>query len=240
MSTEGNDPQPVALVTGANRGLGLETCRQLAARGCRVWLTARDRAKAEAAAAELADQPGEVVPAELDVTDPEAVAAIAERLRDEAGRLDILVNNAGVPPDGGGVTVFDVDWGVIDAAMATHVYAPLRLTRSVLALLRASGHGRIVNVASTLGQLENMGRRWPAYRLSKASLNALTTLMAAELEGTGVLVNSVCPGWVRTDLGGPSAPRSVEEGADTIIHLATLPDDGPSGGFFQDRQRIPW
>ncbi|HYW03824.1 MAG TPA: SDR family NAD(P)-dependent oxidoreductase [Gammaproteobacteria bacterium] len=233
----------VAVVTGAGRGLGLETCRQLAARGCRVVLTARDAGRGSRAAHDLADAGPEVATAVLDVADPDSIAAFAGWLEREIGRLDVLVNNAGVPPDGGGLSVFDVPLETMQRAMATHVYGPLLLTRSVLPLMEAGGYGRIVNVSSTLGQLQSMGPRWPAYRISKAALNALTAATAAELEARGsgnILVNSVCPGWTRTDLGGPKAPRSVQEGADTIVWLATLPDDGPSGGFFQDRRKIDW
>lgn len=244
MSREtGRNAERVAVVTGASRGLGLETCRQLAAAGCRVVLTARDPGRGRRAAQRLADAGLQVATAALDVADPDSIAVFADWLQREIGCLDVLVNNAGVPPDGGGLSVFDVPLETMQAAMTTHVYGPMLLTRSLVPLMEAGGYGRIVNVSSTLGQLENMGPRWPAYRISKAALNALTAATAAELQSRGsdhILVNSVCPGWTRTDLGGPKAPRSVEEGADTIVWLATLPDDGPQGGFFQDRRRIGW
>ncbi|MDY6941712.1 MAG: SDR family oxidoreductase [Pseudomonadota bacterium] len=238
----------ITLVTGGNRGLGFETCRQLANLGLRVILTARDGQQGEQAAAELSQQTGaEVVSTELDVTDPASVKSCVDRLQETVGRVDVLVNNAGIMPDRGGfdeqrrgASVFNARIETLELAMATHVYGPLRLIQACVPLMRARGYGRIVNVSSTLGQLSSMTGGWPGYRVSKAALNALTLIVAAEVADSNILVNSVCPGWTRTHLGGPKAPRDVAEGADTIVWLATLPDDGPRGGFFQDRQPIPW
>jgi len=232
----------VALVTGAYRGIGLETCRQLCARGLAVVLTARDAARGEAAARALADAGGEVVCHPLDVTDPASAAAAARFADDRFGRLDVLVNNAGVMLDSSkrGASVFEATGEVMRASLETHLLGALWVSQAMVPLMRRGGYGRVVNLSSALGQLETMEGRWPGYRISKSALNALTVVMADELRDTGILVNSCCPGWVRTDIGGPKAPRTVEEGADTVVWLATLPDDGPTGRFFRDREPIPW
>lgn len=241
------DPARVAVVTGANRGIGYAVCRQLADAGYTVVLAARDVDRGRAAAATLGEA---VTPVTLDVTDEASREAFARWLEAGPGRVDVLVNNAGVHPDPGGyygerhgASVFEAPVDYLRLAMATHVEGPMHLIQLLMPLMRAQNYGRIVNVASTLGQFDSLGGGWPGYRLSKIALNGLTALVAAELaeEGTdNILVNSVCPGWTRTDLGGPKAPRGPEEAADTIIWLATLPDDGPNGGFFQHRQRLPW
>jgi len=230
----------VAVVTGANRGIGREISRQLARRGNRVVLTARDAEKGEVARAALAAEGLPVAFRPLDVTRPEQAGALARWLDAEYGRLDILVNNAGVLIDPKSARAATVGVEVARGTMETNVLGPLVVTQALLPLMRKGGYGRIVNLSSTLGQLAGMGAGTPAYRISKTALNALTRTLAAELDGAGVKVNSMSPGWVRTDMGGPSAPRSVEEGADTAVWLATLPDDGPSGGFFQDRKSIAW
>jgi NAD(P)-dependent dehydrogenase (short-subunit alcohol dehydrogenase family) len=245
-----NSSQRVAVVTGANRGLGLETCRQLAARGLTVVLTSRDADKGEQAAERLRSEGLSVRAHNLDVTQPEQVSELARFVEHEHGRVDVLVNNAGValdpsdegPSDGGtnAASVLKARLSVLRATMETNVYGPLLLCQALVPLMRSNGYGRIVNVSSGMGQLSEMNGRWPAYRFSKVSLNALTRILADELAGTNILVNSVCPGWVRTDMGGPGATRSVQQGADTIVWLATLPDGSPSGGFFRDRKPIPW
>ena len=159
-------------------------------------------------------------------------------------RLDVLVNNAGVfldpmpPEDPSASSVFRADIATVRYSMETNAYGPLRLCQALIPLMR--GRGRVVNVSSGMGQLSEMNGCCPGYRFSKAAINVLTRILADELRDTRIKVNSVCPGWVRTEMGGPNADRSVEEGADTIVWLATLPDDGPSGGFFRDRKPIPW
>jgi NAD(P)-dependent dehydrogenase (short-subunit alcohol dehydrogenase family) len=238
------DQSPLAVISGASRGLGFETCRQLGRRGYRVLLTARDHIKGKAAATTLRDEGLDVGFFPLDVTDIDSVRALAGHLEREFGRLDVLVNNAGVfldpmpPEDPSASSVFRADIATVRYSMETNAYGPLRLCQALIPLMR--GHGRVVNVSSGMGQLAEMNGCCPGYRFSKAALNVLTRILADELRDTRIKVNSVCPGWVRTEMGGPNAERSVEEGADTIVWLATLPDDGPSGGFFRDRHPIPW
>jgi len=176
----------------------------------------------------------------LDVTDPAQVKAVARDLRDRLGGLDVLVNNAGVLLDPRGGRFLDSRPATYERTLATNLLGPLLLAQAIVPLMIERGYGRIVNLSSGLGQLEEMGSGTPSYRISKAALNALTRIVAADTRGTGVLVNSMCPGWVRTDMGGAEAPRTVAQGADTAVWLATLPGDGPSGGFFRDRKPIRW
>ena len=152
----------------------------------------------------------------------------------------MLVNNAGVEGSGWSTSATDVDLDEVRDLLETNLYGAWRLTQAALPLMRRNGYGRIVNLSSGMGQLSDMGGHAPAYRVSKTGLNALTRMLTAELADENILVNSCCPGWVRTDMGGSNARRSVEEGADTPVWLATLPDDGPRGGFFRDRAPIPW
>lgn len=231
----GTAAAPVAVVTGGNRGIGLEVCRQLAARGHTVVLTARDPAAARSAAAAL---PGAVVPFRLDVTVPADADVLARFLADEFGRLDVLVNNAAIHYDTW-QRAASADLDVVREAAETNVYGPWRLAMTLLPLLRAGAHPRIVNVSSEGGSLAGMGGGTPAYSLTKAALNAVTRMLAAELRRDGILVDSVCPGWAATDMGGPGG-RPVADGAAGIVWAATLPDDGPTGGFFRDGRPVPW
>jgi NAD(P)-dependent dehydrogenase (short-subunit alcohol dehydrogenase family) len=228
----------IALVTGANRGIGREVCRQLAGLGLRVILTARDPEQGEAAARLMQRNGLDVAFCPLDVTDPAAVDAAQGFVERQYGRLDVLVNNAAIYPDED-FSIFDVPLITVGQTMQINFYGPLLLCRAFAPGMRRRNYGRIVNVSSESGQLSTMGASTPSYAISKAALNALTRIVAAEVRGN-VKVNAVCPGWVRTDMGGPAAPRSVEQGAEGIVWLATLPDDGPSGGFFRDRHPIPW
>ena len=230
----------IALVTGANRGLGFEITRQLARRGLKVLLASRTLTKGRAAAKLLAVEGLEVEPVRLDVTDPDQIKALARDLRVRLGGLDVLVNNAGVLLDPRSGRFLDSRQATYERTFATNVLGPLMLCQAMLPLMIERGYGRVVNLSSVLGQLDEMGSGTPAYRISKTALNALTRIVAADTRGTGVLVNSVCSGWVRTEMGGVEAPRTVAQGADTAIWLATLPGDGPSGGFFRDRKQIPW
>lgn len=234
-----HETSPVALVTGANRGIGREVARQLAERGYEVVLSAREDAKAAQAATEVAAQTGGSVSAlTLDVADPASIASAAERLRESPGRLDVLVNNAGAGTDWG-VSGTAPDFDAMDRALQTNFYGAYRLTVALLELLRVSAHPRIVNVSSGMGGVAEMGGWSPGYRVSKASMNAMTRILSTELSGEGFLVNSACPGFVNTDMGGPmGATKPVEDGASGIVWLATLPDDGPTGGFFRDGSPI--
>jgi NAD(P)-dependent dehydrogenase (short-subunit alcohol dehydrogenase family) len=231
---------PVAVVTGANRGIGLEIAAQLARRGMTVVLTAREARKGEAAAAALAAEQLAVSFHPLDVTRGEDASALADHVRRHFGRLDVLVNNAGVLLDPKGARALTLDLDVLRATLETNVIGLLAVTQALAPLLQASQHGRVVNLSSGLGQITDMGVGTPAYRLAKTAVNVLTILLAQELAPKGVKVNAMCPGWVRTAMGGPNATRSVAEGAETAVWLATLEDDGPTGKFFRDRQPIPW
>jgi NAD(P)-dependent dehydrogenase (short-subunit alcohol dehydrogenase family) len=218
----------VALVSGANRGLGLEISSQLARRGFHVLLGSRDQSRGAAAAEKLAAD-GLVVDArQLDVTDEGSVQRLVSEVRERPGRLDVLVNNAGV----GGSRAEEgttVNFDAVRRTLETNLFGAWRLCQAFIPLMRERGFGRIVNVSSGAGRLTYMNGRLPAYRVSKTALNAVTRILADELTGTGVLVNSADVGWVRTDMGGPNARSSVEQGADTPVWLATLGDDGPTG-----------
>ena len=233
--------QPVAVVTGANRGLGLETSRQLAALGYLVLLTARREPEGRAAVQRLATQGLSVRFHPLDVTNEVSVRTLAETVRG-IGRLDVLVNNAGIfcdpPPGTPEASVFRADLARVRESIETNTLGPLRLCQALIPLM--AGRGRVVNVSSGMGQLDEMNGCCPGYRMSKVSLNALTRMLADELKATAVKVNSVCPGWVRTDMGGANADLTVKEGARGIVLAATLPDDGPSGGFLRDGKPIAW
>ena len=229
-----------ALISGGARGIGYGIARGLAEQGFRVVITARDGAAAEQAAEELSEGvPGSVRGLAMEVMDQGSVDSAIAAISADPGALDVLVNNAGILPDGG-VSGAEADLAQAHEIVEINLFGAWRLTQAALPLLRESGHGRIVNLSSGLGQLSDMGSGMPGYRVSKAGLNALTRILANEEGENGVLVNTMCPGWVRTDLGGPSARRSIEEGADTAVWLSTLPDDGPSGGFYRDREPIDW
>jgi NAD(P)-dependent dehydrogenase (short-subunit alcohol dehydrogenase family) len=233
--------QRLAVVTGGNRGIGFEICRELARRGgMRVVLTARDGKTGAAAAKKLRDEGLEVEFHELDVTSDKSIRAFAAWLDASHKRCDVLVNNAGIMADPRGSRVLDSRLQTWRETLDTNLIGPLMMIQALVPLMKKQGYGRIVNMSSGQGQLTDMGPGTPAYRVSKTALNALTRTLAAELKGSGVLVNSMCPGWVKTDMGGASAPRTVEQGADTAVWLATLPDEGPAGGFFRDRKPIPW
>ncbi|MDC0711357.1 SDR family oxidoreductase [Stigmatella sp. ncwal1] len=233
------DTPQIALVTGANRGLGLELCKQLATRGIRVLLTARSEEKGQKAARELAEQGLPVSFLPLDVTNEQSLLQGVEHVSREFGRLDILVNNAAVSIDLNRPGL-EISMDIVRTTIETNVYGPLRLTQLAVPLMRKNNYGRIVNVSSGLGSFSRITAGKLAYRLSKASLNTMTKVFADELQDTNILVNAVTPGWVRTHLGGIRAERSVEEGVDSILWLATLPDDGPRGKFFKDRKEFPW
>ena len=235
----GTGSATVALVTGANRGIGREVARQLAAQGMHVIVTARDEKKAQDAAEAIAAETGvAVTPLALDVADPDSIALASARVHDDPGRLDVLVNNAGIGSDFG-VSGTEPDFAAVQRALDTNFFGAYRVTVALLDLLRASPHPRIVNVSSGMGGVAEMGGWSPGYRVSKAAMNAMTRILSTELSAEGVLVNSACPGFVDTDMGGPmGATKPAADGAAGIVWLATLPDDGPTGGFFRDGQRV--
>jgi NAD(P)-dependent dehydrogenase (short-subunit alcohol dehydrogenase family) len=230
----------LALVTGGNRGIGFEICRQLASSGLSVVLTARDASKGKAAAKSLQDAGLEVEFHRLDVTSCRSIHACVAAVAEKRGRIDVLVNNAGIMIDPRGSRFLDSKLDTYRETLETNLYGPLQLAQAVVPLMKAHRYGRIVNLSSGLGQLSEMGGGTPAYRISKTALNALTRIVAAEFAGSNILVNSMCPGWVRTGMGGEGAPRTTAEGADTAVWLATLPDGGPSGGYFRNRKPIGW
>jgi NAD(P)-dependent dehydrogenase (short-subunit alcohol dehydrogenase family) len=236
-----DDEKRLALVTGGNRGIGLEIARQLARLGVRVIVGSRDAKAAKDAAASLAKD-GAVFAESLDVTDPASIERAMKSILEHVGRVDVLVNNAGILIDEGKRTS-TIPMTDAERTLDTNVLGAWRMSQAVLPAMRQRRYGRIVNVSSGMGMLEELaasGGTWPAYRLSKAALNALTILLASEVRGENILVNATSPGWVRTRMGGATAPRSVEQGADTPVWLATLPDGGPSGGSFEDRKPIAW
>ena len=229
----------IAIVTGANRGIGFETCRQLARRDVRVILTSRDEARGQAAVEQLAAEGLSLDYHQLDVSDAENINRVRDYVEATYGRLDILVNNAAIYIDERH-SLLALNYDVLRSTMEVNAYGPLLLTQAFVPLMRRHNYGRIVNVSSGIGELSDLGSSWPAYRLSKIFLNIQTRIIAGELEGSNILVNATCPGWVRTDMGGPGATRDIEQGADTIVWLSLLPDDGPQGGYFRDRQLIEW
>jgi NAD(P)-dependent dehydrogenase (short-subunit alcohol dehydrogenase family) len=234
--------KPVAIVTGAYRGLGYETCHQLARLGYQVILTARKTEQGQAAATTLQQQGLEVNYHYLDVTDEASIRQLAAFVQDRYGRLDVLVNNAGIFPDpapwDASSSVFDADRQTVRSGFETNTLGPLQLCQVMIPLM--GDQGRVVNVSSGMGQLSEMNGCCPSYRLSKTALNAVTRIFADELKDSGIKINSVCPGWVRTDMGGKEATLSVEEGAKGIVWAATLGDDGSSGGFFRHGEAIRW
>jgi NAD(P)-dependent dehydrogenase (short-subunit alcohol dehydrogenase family) len=237
----------IALVTGANRGLGFEISRQLGLKGITVIAGTRQGADGVNTVDRLKNEGIDAHSVILDVTAPSTVEALPRLLNVQFGRLDILVNNAGVLIDAG-IPPSELDDEILRATFATNVFGVFVVTRALLPLIRKSSFGRIVNMSSSLGSLASIGDPnspyyqvvCPAYQASKAALNALTVVFAKELKDTAIKVNSACPGWVRTGLGTERAPLSVEEGADTPVWLATLPADGPTGGFFNSRKPAPW
>jgi NAD(P)-dependent dehydrogenase (short-subunit alcohol dehydrogenase family) len=223
--------------------LGFGVSKALAEQGYRVVLKARKPEAAAVAAQELAREDLDVAHFKLDVTNAAEAARLAAFINEHYERIDALVNNAGVLPDGRSTPDYSVmmaDPALVLKTFDTNTLGALRVTQALLPLMKAQGSGNIVNVSSGMGALTDMRGGSPAYRLSKTALNALTRVFAAELEGTGIKINSVCPGWVRTELGGPHATRSVEDGVKGILWAAMLGEDGPSGGFFRDAQPIDW
>ena len=234
--------QSVAIVTGGNRGLGLETCRQLAISGRPVLLTARNEEAGQAASDTLRKEGLDVSFHPLDVTNTSSIETLAHYLREQQLNVEILVNNAGVFPDPSPAdeqsSIFHTEPETVIEGFVTNTLGPLRLCQALIPLMAEAG--RIVNISSGMGQLSEMNGCCPAYRLSKTALNAVTRILADELKATGIKVNSVCPGWVRTAMGGEEATLSIPEGVKGILWAATLPENGPSGGFFRHGEKIDW
>lgn len=237
--------QHVAVVTGANRGIGKEICRQLAKEEFLVVLTSRDEKKGLAACEELTRLELPVRYQVCDVDHASSIARLAAFIEKEFGRCDVLVNNAGIFPDQAQpgeafASMFNAKPETVEKAFRTNVVGAMLMSQALVPLMKKNNYGRIVNLSSGMGQLTGMNGGYPGYRLSKTALNALTRILTDELQDFNILVNSMCPGWVKTDMGGPGATRSVEQGAETAVWLAGLPDDGPRGKFFRDKTEIPW
>ena len=223
----------VILVTGANRGIGKEICKQLAVLDHDVILTARDERKAK--------ESGEAIglncsPVQLDVSDERSVKKASRWVQEHYGRLDVLINNAGIIAE---KSLVESDIDEIQKIMDVNFYGPIRMNKYFLPLLRESAEARIINMSSGMGAYSNMKTAYAGYRLSKAGMNAQTILLSKELVDSNISVNAMSPGWVKTDMGGQEAPRTVEQGADTAVWLATA-DGIPSGGFYRDREIIEW
>ena len=233
----------VAVVTGGNRGMGLATCKVLAERGYHVLLGCRNLENGEQAARDLREKELSVEAVKLDVASLEDINALAIYLSDKHGRVDVLINNAGILIDGQlgeAASICDASADTLKKCFEVNTVGPVMLINALLPLMRQSGSANIVNISSGMGQLSDMGGQYAGYRISKTALNAVTAIFAAELEGSGITINAVCPGWVRTDMGGSNAERTLEEGVDTTIWLATSGDNQQSGGFYRDRQLIDW
>ena len=236
----------IALITGANKGIGKEIARQLGARGMTVLIGARDTTRGEEAAAELKASGADARAISLDVTDQASIAEAARRIEAEFGRLDVLVNNAGIALETGAPGAFDID--VLRRTYETNFFGVAAVTNALLPLLKKSQAGRVVNMSSGLGSLtQNSDPNWPfghvkplAYNSSKAALNMFTIILAAELKDTPIKVNAADPGYTATDLNHNTGTRTVEQGATEAVRLATLPSDGPSGGYFDEDGVVPW
>lgn len=230
----------IALVTGGNKGVGFEICKQLAQKDMLVILTARAISRGQAAVQKLRAEGIGVLFHQLDVTDIESIDTALNFIKKEFGRLDILVNNAGIFIDQQ-FTGLTVDPEMVIATYRTNVIGPLMLCQKCIPLMRENGYGRIVNISSELGLLHGMNTgQFPAYRMSKTGINALTRIMASLVKDDNIIINSMSPGWVKTDMGGQDAPGTADEGAKTAVWLATLDNDGPRGRFFSDFAERDW
>lgn len=227
----------IALVTGSNRGIGFAVAKGLLKNGISVILTSRKESDGTAAVAKLNSE--NVYHHSLDVTSPKSIDQLANYVEKEFGRLDILVNNAGINYDTW-QNVANADLTNVQKTMETNVMGPWRMIQAFLPLMQKNNFGRIVNVSSGAGELSALTGRTPGYSISKVVLNALTISFARHVKGTHILVNAVCPGWVRTEMGGSGAPKSPEEGAETIIWATLFPNDGPTAKFFRDKKEIRW
>ena len=233
-----NVEKRICLVSGGNRGIGFETCNQLAQLGHIVLLTARDLTKGKTAAKQLTDKGLDITFYQMDVSKQKSIDDTYDKIMQRFGRLDVLVNNAAILYDTWQRAI-DADFEIVNQALLTNLLGPWRLSKTFIPIMKKNRYGRIVNVSSSSGSLHFMGKGAPAYSISKTALNALTCKLAAELLGTGILVNSIDPGWVATDMGGRGG-KPIEEGVKGIVWACTLPDDGPTGGFLFDGKPVEW
>jgi len=234
----------VAIVTGANRGLGHALTKALAEDDYKVFMVGRNKIEIDNASAKLQEAGLNIEGFEADVSKARHVTALSSYVQSQFDHLDLLINNAGVIIEPGGldsqVTCFTINPELVEEAYSINTVGALRLVQAFYDLLKKARQPRIVNVSSGMGSLKHMEAGWPAYRMSKAAMNALTVILSKELGDTRIKVNSVDPGWVRTDMGGPNAERSIEEGIEGILWAAKLPPDGPTGGFFKDGKPLDW
>ena len=233
----------IAVVTGANRGIGFEICRQLAKKDIHIILTSRNKTKGLVACQRLKEEGLDIAFHQLDVTDISSIQTLSDFLKKEYGRLDVLVNNAGVvldKNDSENASAFKASLETVRKTMDINVYGPLMLCQVLIPFMKKNNYGRIVNISSGMGQLSEMNGSYIGYRLSKVSLNALTKIFSEELKDYNILVNTMCPGWVKTDMGGPNATKTPEEGAETAVYLATLNNSSMSGKFFRNKEIIAW
>lgn len=232
-----------AIVTGASRGLGYAASEALAQRGFKVIMAMRNPEKYQKQINALKMKDLDVVPMKLDMAQEKSISDFFENFRKEYGYVDVLVNNAGIfidNEDGGNTSVFKTKTATVQKTFTTNTLGPFLLTQKIFPLMKQEGYGRVVNVSTGMGQLHNMDGNYAAYRLSKTALNVVTKVFAAECGGADLLVNSICPGWVRTDMGGPQAARSIEQGIRGILWAATLPQGAVNGGFFRDGEALEW
>lgn len=227
----------IALVTGGNRGIGKQVSFELARLGVHVLIGCRNPEETTDFLKEInLIGSGELL--SLDVSKEQSITQAFDSIIGSYGKLDILINNAGILIDKG--SFYETNLEDLQRTLSVNLFGPYRLTQMFLPLMVENGYGRIVNVSTGMGQLSDMGSGYPAYRISKTALNALTCLSNSEAKNADIKINSVCPGWVKTDMGGTSATRSVEQGAETIVWCANLPKSGPTGKFFRDKKEIPW
>ena len=229
----------IAVVTGGNRGIGFQVCRDIAKRGIKVLLTARNSEKGMESAEILQSEGLDVTFYELDVSSAESIDTFYNRVAEEFGRIDVLVNNAAIIPDARS-SGLSLEIQELQVSLETNVYGIILLSQKIITLMIKNNYGRIINMSSGMGQFADMGSGYLAYRISKTGVNTVTKVLANETDSHNIQINSVDPGWVKTEMGGAGASLSVEEGADTIVWLSTQPDDSPTGMFYKKREIIPW
>lgn len=229
----------IAAVTGGNRGIGFQICRDIANKDLKVLLTARNSEKGAESAKILQDEGLDVTFYELDVSSAESIDNFASRVTKEFSRIDVLVNNAAIIPDARS-SGLSVEIQELQVSLETNVYGIIQLSQKIIPLMIKNNYGRIINLSSGMGQFADMGSGYLAYRISKTAVNTITKVLANETDSYNIQINSVDPGWVKTEMGGAGASLSVEEGADTIVWLSTRPDNSPTGMFYKKREIISW